>query len=51
MESEEYYKKLGFDLFAIMMEKRKESRISKREARREAVREIKRCDPSWENVL
>ena len=37
------YKEFGFDLFAIMMEKRKKHQLSKSEARREAVCEIERC--------
>ncbi len=37
------YKEFGFDLFAIMMEKRKKHQLSKSEARREAIREIKKC--------
>ncbi len=37
------YKEFGFDLFAIMMEKRKKHQLSKSEARCEAVREINKC--------
>ncbi len=37
------YKEFGFDLFAIMMEKRKKHQLSKSEACREAIREIKKC--------
>ncbi len=42
-ETKEDYKKLGFDLFATIKKKRKERQLSKREARCEALCEIKKC--------
>ncbi len=43
METKEDYKKLGFDLFTMIQEKCKERQLSKSEARREVLREIKKC--------